>query len=217
MKVTTLFEETYTRVQMLAFQAFLVDHLPSYVDVELVDEGHIVLKGDFDDVDIEIDKGKLQLNVSSLYGNTYDRRIDKTWDPTKLSTHDLIPILTILNRSVGIRRIATWLKSTGFIQAKIHQDDFDESQMFKFEKTTDEIKIVVAVSSYLDNGSVTIGANDRSFSFNSKHERFTPTSLKRVQHAIDAIEHDFLATGDAAERFGMSVHEINHLELKKHQ
>lgn len=95
-----MFKQLYEQVMrsdLLDFQSFLIQHLPSYVDVELKSADTIRLDGDFNDpveiqvLDLGTDSARIVIQADYEYEIT--DRCDSDWRPSQLKVSDLRPII----------------------------------------------------------------------------------------------------------------------------
>lgn len=222
-----LYEEL-TRKDLLDFQSFLIQHLPSYVDVELKSADTIELKGEFDPIELalyDIGTGSARIVVTGDYSQQMTLQCGESWRPAELKPNDLRPILMALNTAVGRAKALRWLKSEGFNQKSPIRDDRDMPIVFEFTKLYDDVdkqfQILVSFNSALEHAYTQAGYfnthNEKgNFWQNSRHG-FEFITLKRLQHAVEQAVDEFESSGDKHKELNALDYQIGHLELKKHE
>lgn len=225
--------EQLTRGDLLDFQSFLIQHLPSYVDVELESADTIKLDGDFNDpveiqlLDIGTDSARIKIRAD--YEWEISDRCDIDWRPSKLNTGDLRSILMTLNTCVGRGRAIRWLESQGFhmqAPAPTRRAPYDRAMNTKFEFIKDfddqsgKFRLLVSFDSSLNHAYTQVGhintpKEQGNFWQNNRHS-FELRTLKRLQHAVEQAIDEFHSSGSKHHELNTPEDQISHLELKKH-
>lgn len=226
MRALALFEQDgymLTKRDALEFQSFLLDHLPSWIDVKIESPTELILTGEpgheFDPVSIEFryfGTSNAKLFVGTSFDIFYNTSIAPEWRPVDAKEGDMTTILLTLNHIVGLCKIIRWLESQGFERTEPATLRRDEKQHFKFaKKLSGNVKAEVAFDSRLHSAYVQVGPDVDSF-WTHPRITITPKTLKLVQHTVEQAIDEYEHTSDAVSKtYGVSSDNAAHLELKR--
>lgn len=218
MRVSSLLE-SFSRKELLEFQTYLIEHLPSYVDVNLHSYG-VTLSGDFEPIDIifcNVGTSQAFVKVDTAYGESVQHVLGADWNPSHVSGLDLRTILRILNTNVGISKFLKWLDTEGFESKK--QYDKTKVQRFEYFKLLpNNVKLLVSfMSSSSKDTYVQIGPNDENFNTRiGSRTRVDATTLKRLKQAVENAVDDYNAAYKKhADDLNLNLSDVRHLDEAK--